>query len=206
MGWVVLGVEAIGWTIASTFFAVGTGRGRRIYIYRAEAQRSIRSCRINPAFRGQCLDALCPKRAKPINVAPTVNSPYLWHRCWLWLDLRIFQGCAVSSVVEHFLDTEGVRGSNPLSRTIFSTLVNFSRSISKAEGRSSKSERRPNPKTENITNSASIRISAFGFLSGFGPRNSAFELGYAPTVLRSTARLLGTAISGLSFPSNSTQQ
>ena len=28
-------------------------------------------------------------------------------------------GCAVSSVVEHFLDTEGVRGSNPLSRTIF---------------------------------------------------------------------------------------
>jgi hypothetical protein len=26
--------------------------------------------------------------------------------------------CAVSSVVEHFLDTEGVRGSNPLSRTI----------------------------------------------------------------------------------------
>ena len=25
---------------------------------------------------------------------------------------------AVSSVVEHFLDTEGVRGSNPLSRTI----------------------------------------------------------------------------------------
>ena len=27
-------------------------------------------------------------------------------------------GGAVSSVVEHFLDTEGVRGSNPLSRTI----------------------------------------------------------------------------------------
>ena len=27
--------------------------------------------------------------------------------------------CAVSSVVEHFLDTEGVRGSNPLSRTTF---------------------------------------------------------------------------------------
>src|SRR5271169_7001874 len=26
---------------------------------------------------------------------------------------------AVSSVVEHFLDTEGVRGSNPLSRTIY---------------------------------------------------------------------------------------
>ena len=26
---------------------------------------------------------------------------------------------AVSSVVEHFLDTEGVRGSNPLSRTTF---------------------------------------------------------------------------------------
>ena len=31
-------------------------------------------------------------------------------------------GCAVSSVVEHFLDTEGVRGSNPLSRTIFNVL------------------------------------------------------------------------------------
>ena len=26
---------------------------------------------------------------------------------------------AVSSVVEHFLDTEGVTGSNPVSRTIF---------------------------------------------------------------------------------------
>ena len=31
--------------------------------------------------------------------------------------------CAVSSVVEHFLDTEGVRGSNPLSRTIFLFLL-----------------------------------------------------------------------------------
>src|SRR5712691_9436202 len=28
-------------------------------------------------------------------------------------------GSAVSSVVEHFLDTEGVTGSNPVSRTIF---------------------------------------------------------------------------------------
>ena len=28
-------------------------------------------------------------------------------------------GRAVSSVVEHFLDTEGVTGSNPVSRTIF---------------------------------------------------------------------------------------
>ena len=28
------------------------------------------------------------------------------------------EGCAVSSVVEHFLDTEGVTGSNPVSRTI----------------------------------------------------------------------------------------
>ena len=33
--------------------------------------------------------------------------------------VRFSSGCAVSSVVEHFLDTEGVRGSNPLSRTIF---------------------------------------------------------------------------------------
>ncbi len=32
--------------------------------------------------------------------------------------LGVDSGCAVSSVVEHFLDTEGVRGSNPLSRTI----------------------------------------------------------------------------------------
>ena len=28
-------------------------------------------------------------------------------------------GCAVSSVVEHYLDTVGVTGSNPVSRTIF---------------------------------------------------------------------------------------
>jgi len=27
--------------------------------------------------------------------------------------------CAVSSVVEHYLDTVGVTGSNPVSRTIF---------------------------------------------------------------------------------------
>ena len=33
--------------------------------------------------------------------------------------VRLLLGRAVSSVVEHFLDTEGVRGSNPLSRTIF---------------------------------------------------------------------------------------
>ncbi len=32
------------------------------------------------------------------------------------------EGRAVSSVVEHFLDTEGVRGSNPLSRTMFLTV------------------------------------------------------------------------------------
>jgi hypothetical protein len=30
--------------------------------------------------------------------------------------------CAVSSVVEHFLDTEGVTGSNPVSRTISNVL------------------------------------------------------------------------------------
>src|SRR5580765_7338883 len=35
-------------------------------------------------------------------------------------DARSFDlECAVSSVVEHYLDTVGVRGSNPLSRTIF---------------------------------------------------------------------------------------
>ena len=38
------------------------------------------------------------------------------------LENIVFQGsfgneCAVSSVVEHFLDTEGVTGSNPVSRT-----------------------------------------------------------------------------------------
>jgi hypothetical protein len=32
--------------------------------------------------------------------------------------------CAVSSVVEHYLDTVGVRGSKPLSRTILPTLEN----------------------------------------------------------------------------------
>src|SRR6266496_2697201 len=36
--------------------------------------------------------------------------------------------CAVSSVVEHYLDTVGVRGSNPLSRTIsFNMLRRFTR-------------------------------------------------------------------------------
>jgi hypothetical protein len=30
----------------------------------------------------------------------------------------IYLGCAVSSVVEHYLDTVGVTGSNPVSRTI----------------------------------------------------------------------------------------
>ena len=29
--------------------------------------------------------------------------------------------CAVSSVVEHYIDTVGVTGSNPVSRTIFLT-------------------------------------------------------------------------------------
>ena len=38
------------------------------------------------------------------------------------------RGCAVSSVVEHFLDTEGVRGSNPLSRTISQHLPPWSSS------------------------------------------------------------------------------
>ena len=35
------------------------------------------------------------------------------------------EGRAVSSVVEHFLDTEGVRGSNPLSRTIPNEIKGF---------------------------------------------------------------------------------
>ena len=38
--------------------------------------------------------------------------------------LSIFES-AVSSVVEHFLDTEGVRGSNPLSRTILNRIKGF---------------------------------------------------------------------------------
>ena len=33
-------------------------------------------------------------------------------------DTASFDGCAVSSVVEHYLDTVGVTGSNPVSRTI----------------------------------------------------------------------------------------
>jgi hypothetical protein len=35
------------------------------------------------------------------------------------LRLAIRFECAVSSVVEHYLDTVGVTGSNPVSRTIF---------------------------------------------------------------------------------------
>ena len=34
-------------------------------------------------------------------------------------------GCAVSSVVEHYLDTVGVTGSNPVSRTIFFPLISL---------------------------------------------------------------------------------
>ena len=34
-------------------------------------------------------------------------------------------GCAVSSVVEHYLDTVGVTGSNPVSRTIFNRINGF---------------------------------------------------------------------------------
>ena len=36
-----------------------------------------------------------------------------------WLIRLLSYGCAVSSVVEHYLDTVGVRGSKPLPRTIF---------------------------------------------------------------------------------------
>ena len=39
--------------------------------------------------------------------------------------MNVDSGCAVSSVVEHYLDTVGVTGSNPVSRTIF--LYNFYR-------------------------------------------------------------------------------
>jgi hypothetical protein len=35
--------------------------------------------------------------------------------------------CAVSSVVEHHIDTVGVTGSNPVSRTIFSKAMLTSR-------------------------------------------------------------------------------
>jgi hypothetical protein len=34
-------------------------------------------------------------------------------------EMRVRFQCAVSSVVEHYLDTVGVTGSNPVSRTIF---------------------------------------------------------------------------------------
>ncbi len=39
--------------------------------------------------------------------------------------------CAVSSVVEHYLDTVGVTGSNPVSRTIFRLLFRFEPRASK---------------------------------------------------------------------------
>ena len=42
--------------------------------------------------------------------------------------------CAVSSVVEHHLDTVGVTGSNPVSRTIF--LGDFRHSPTQPSGRS----------------------------------------------------------------------
>jgi hypothetical protein len=46
----------------------------------------------------------------------------------LWLYLPP-PGCAVSSVVEHYLDTVGVAGSNPASRTIFK--ITFTRDIAR---------------------------------------------------------------------------
>ena len=46
-------------------------------------------------------------------------SPCENHERLVWQSKGLSSGVsAVSSVVEHFLDTEGVRGSNPLSRTI----------------------------------------------------------------------------------------
>ncbi len=53
-------------------------------------------------------------------VAPASNSVHTSRMTLKMKQLRsVDSGSAVSSVVEHFLDTEGVRGSNPLSRTIF---------------------------------------------------------------------------------------
>ena len=42
--------------------------------------------------------------------------------------------CAVSSVVEHYLDTVGVRGSNPLSRTTSFLMSDFSSKLNRAIG------------------------------------------------------------------------
>ena len=44
--------------------------------------------------------------------------------------------CAVSSVVEHYLDTVGVRGSNPLSRTTSFLMSDFSSKLNRAIGNS----------------------------------------------------------------------
>ena len=52
------------------------------------------------------------------------------------LERSLSPSCAVSSVVEHFLDTEGVRGSNPLSRTIPAKVGQESRLPSERAGAS----------------------------------------------------------------------
>ena len=53
---------------------------------------------------------------------PVAPAPNFVHTLGMTLEIKQLSGVdsrsAVSSVVEHFLDTEGVRGSNPLSRTI----------------------------------------------------------------------------------------
>jgi hypothetical protein len=41
------------------------------------------------------------------------------------MKLNVRFECAVSSVVEHYLDTVGVTGSNPVSRTIFISALNL---------------------------------------------------------------------------------
>ena len=52
--------------------------------------------------------------------------------------MTVHWGCAVSSVVEHYLDTVGVTGSNPVSRTtfywFFFKLFNFPDNFQTVEG------------------------------------------------------------------------
>ena len=60
------------------------------------------------------------ERSQKADVLPSINSRRTMKNKSFQ---RSFNGdCAVSSVVEHFLDTEGVTGSNPVSRTIFYSL------------------------------------------------------------------------------------
>ena len=66
------------------------------------------------------IEKLCKEPPRPFDLTPTdkVKASPLTRYGPCAGDRELNFGCAVSSVVEHVLDTDGVRGSIPLPRTI----------------------------------------------------------------------------------------